>query len=80
VGRVVARLPECIARGGTGTINLDMVGFGILFGLVVLLGGLVFAFGLVGDQKFLIGLGLVILALSAIYGVQPDWPIKRRPE
>jgi hypothetical protein len=57
---------------------IDMVGFGILFGLVLLLGGLLFAFGLIGDQKVLIGLGLLVLALSAIFGVQPDWPIKRR--
>jgi hypothetical protein len=57
-----------------------MVAFGILFGLVVLLGGLLFAFGLIGDQKILIGIGLLILALSAIFGVQPDWPIRRRSE
>jgi hypothetical protein len=56
------------------------VGIGILFGLVVLIGGLLFAFGLMGDQKFLIGAGLLVLALSAIFGVQPDWPIKRRSE
>jgi hypothetical protein len=57
-----------------------MVGFGILFGLVVLLGGLLFAFGLIGDQKILIGAGLLLLALCAIFGVQPDWPVKRRTE
>jgi len=57
-----------------------MVGFGILFGLVVLLGGLLFAFGLMGDQKFLIGIGLLLLALCAIFGVQPDFPVKRRVE
>jgi hypothetical protein len=57
-----------------------MVGFGILFGIVVLAGGLLFAFGLIGDQKILIGAGLLVLALSAIFGVQPDWPIKRRPQ
>jgi hypothetical protein len=56
------------------------MGIGIMFGLVVLLGGLLFAFGLMGDQKFLIGLGLLVLALSAIFGVQPDWPIRRRPD
>ena len=54
-----------------------MAGFGILIGLFVLAGGLVFAFGLMGDQKILIGAGLLILALSAIFGVQPDWPVKR---
>jgi hypothetical protein len=57
-----------------------MFGYGILIGLIVLLAGLLFAFGLMGDQKFLIGLGLLTLALCAIFGVQPDWPIKRRPE
>jgi hypothetical protein len=57
-----------------------MVGFGILFGVVLLAGGLTFAFGLIGDQKILIGAGLLILALSAIFGLQPDWPTKRRPQ
>ena len=57
-----------------------MVGFGILIGLVVLVAGLLFAFGLMGDQKVLIGVGLLLLALCAIFGVQPDWPVKRRPE
>ena len=57
-----------------------MASFGILFGLFVLLGGLLFAFGLIGDQKLLIGLGLLVLALSAIFGVQPDWPIRRRSD
>lgn len=57
-----------------------MVGFGILAGLVVLLGGLLFAFGLMGDQKILIGAGLLLLALCAIFGLQPDWPVKRRME
>ena len=57
-----------------------MVGFGILFGLVVVLGGLLFAFGLMGDQKLLIGIGLLLLALCAIFGLQPDWPVKRRVE
>ena len=57
-----------------------MAAFGILIGLVVLAGGLLFAFGLIGDQKLLIGLGLLVLALCAIFGVQPDWPVKRRLE
>ena len=55
-----------------------MVGFGILVGLVVLGSGLLFAFGLMGDQKILIGAGLLLLALCAIFGVQYDWPFKRR--
>jgi hypothetical protein len=57
-----------------------MASFAILSGLFVVLGGLLFAFGLIGDQKLLIGLGLLVLALSAIFGVQPDWPIRRRSD
>ena len=57
-----------------------MVGFGVTFGIVVLVGGVVFAVGLIGDQKVLIGAGLLVLALSAIFGVQPDWPTRRRSE
>ncbi len=53
------------------------MGSGILIGLVVLVGGLLFAFGLIGDQKVLIGAGLLALALCAIFGLQPDWPVKR---
>lgn len=55
-----------------------MVGFSVLFGVVLLAGGLIFAFGLIGDQKILIGAGLLVLGLSAIFGLQPDWPTKRR--
>jgi hypothetical protein len=57
-----------------------MVGFGVTFGIVLLVGGVVFALGLIGDQKVLIGAGLLVLALSAIFGVQPDWPTRRRSE
>ena len=57
-----------------------MVGFSVLFGVVLLAGGLLFAFGLMSDQKILIGAGLLVLALSAIFGVQPDWPTRRRPQ
>ncbi len=55
-----------------------MVGLAIAYGLVVLVGGLIFAFGLMGDQKILIGVGLLMLALCAIFGVQPDFPMRRR--
>jgi hypothetical protein len=56
-----------------------MLGLGIVYGVVVLLAGLLFAFGLMGDQnRILIGVGLLLLALCAIFGTQPDWPIKRR--
>ena len=54
------------------------MGYGILLGLVLFVGGLLFTFGLIGDQKVLIGAGLLVLALCAIFGVQPDWPVKRR--
>ncbi len=57
-----------------------MVGFGVTYGIVLLAGGLIFTFGLIGDQKLLIGVGLLVLALSAIFGLQPDWPTRRRPE
>jgi hypothetical protein len=55
-----------------------MVGFAIVFGLVILLSGLLFAFGLIGDHKILMGVGFLLLGLCAIYGLQPDWPFKRR--
>ena len=53
------------------------MGYGIVLGLVVVVGGLALAFGLIGDQKLLIGVGLLVLGLSAIFGLQPDWPVKR---
>ncbi len=56
------------------------MGYGIMIGLVVLVGGLLFAFGLIGDQKILMGAGLLVLALCAIFGLQPDWPVRRRSE
>ena len=69
------------ARPAIGTIEAEaMFAFGVLYGLVILAGGLLFAFGLIGDQKLLIGLGLLVLALCAIFGVQPDWPVRRRLE
>ena len=58
----------------------EVMGYGIMIGLVVLVGGLLFAFGLIGDQKVLIGAGLLVLALCAIFGLQPDWPVRRRSE
>jgi hypothetical protein len=56
-----------------------MLGMGLVYGLVVLLGGLLFAAGLLGEQnRVLIGVGLLLLAVCAIYGTQPDWPTRRR--
>jgi len=57
-----------------------MVRLGIFVGLLVLVAGLCFAFGLIGDQKPLIGVGLLLLALSGIYGANPHWPARRRPD
>ena len=57
-----------------------MTGLAIAYGLVVLVAGLIFSFGLMGDQKIFIGVGLLLLALCAIFGVQPDFPIRRRGE
>jgi Zn-dependent protease with chaperone function len=57
----------------------SMLGLGIVYGLVVLVAALLFAFGLTGEQnRILIGVGLLLLALCAILGTQPDWPVKRR--
>ena len=50
-----------------------MVGLGILFGLVVLVAGSLIAFGLIGGNGFVIGLGFLLLALCAIFGVQPGF-------
>ena len=58
----------------------SMVGLAIAFGLVVFLAGLIFALGLIGDNKLLIGAGLLLLALCSIYGLQPDFPVRRRGE
>jgi hypothetical protein len=59
-----------------------MVGLAIAYGLVVLLGGLLLMLGLMGDgeRKLLIAGGLLVLAMCAIFGLQPDFPTKRRPD
>ncbi len=79
-GSIVRALAGLDGQARTAARSDLMLGFGVLFGLVVLVGGLLFAFGLMGDQKLLIGAGLLVLALSAIFGVQPDWPTRRRPD
>ena len=56
-----------------------MVGLALVYGAVVLVAGMLFAIGLTGDQnRIFIGVGLLVLALGAIFGTQPDWPVKRR--
>ena len=56
-----------------------MLALALVYGAVVLVGGLLFAFGLMGEQnRLFIGVGLLVLALGAIFGTQPDWPVKRR--
>jgi hypothetical protein len=53
--------------------------YGILMGILVVIAGLTFAFGFMGAQganPFLIGLGLLLMAFCAIFGVQPDWPVR----
>jgi hypothetical protein len=59
-----------------------MVGMAIAYALVVLTGGVLFMIGLMGDgqNKVLIAAGLLVLALCAIYGLQPDFPRRRRPD
>jgi hypothetical protein len=50
------------------------MGNALLFGLVVLIGGVTFSFGLFGHgNSILIGIGLAIFAVCAIFGVQPNF-------
>ena len=55
-----------------------MVGLGIAFGAVVLIAGLLIMAGLILEYPVLLGLGFVLLALCAIFGVQPGF-LGRRP-
>jgi hypothetical protein len=54
-----------------------MTGTGIAFGLIVLIGGLIFAFGFFGPgphgNPVLIGIGLFIFTVCAIFGMQPGF-------
>ena len=50
-----------------------MVGLGIAFGAVVLLAGVLIAWGLGAENRWLLGSGFVLLALCSIYGVQPGF-------
>jgi hypothetical protein len=54
-----------------------VVGQGIAIALVVLFSSVCFMVGLITELKPLIGLGLLLLALCAIYGSQPGWPARR---
>jgi hypothetical protein len=59
-----------------------MVGLAIGYALVVVVGALLLMIGLMGDgeRKILIAAGLLVLALCAIFGLQPDFPARRRPD
>jgi hypothetical protein len=76
-GQAVGIVRCKLDAGVVAAARSRVMGFGIMISLVFFVGGLVFAFGLIGDQKMLIGAGLLVLALSAIFGLQPDWPVKR---
>jgi hypothetical protein len=53
------------------------MGTSILLGLAMTVAAVLFAFGLIGDQKVLIAVGLLLIALIAIYGTQPNWPRRK---
>ncbi len=50
-----------------------MAGLGLLFGFVVLVAGLLIVLGMIGANGFVIGLGFLLLALCAIFGIQPGF-------
>jgi hypothetical protein len=54
-----------------------MIALGIAFGAVVLVAGLLIMVGLTREHPVLLGLGFVLMALCAIYGVQPGFPGRR---
>ena len=82
ISATIAYLAGMITATAVASMDTNVANSGLIYDviLVVVLGGLLFAFGLMGDQKILIGIGLLLLALCAIFGVQPDWPVKRRVE
>ena len=55
-----------------------MLGQGLAIGVIVLLSAACFMAGLISATPILIGAGLLLLALCAIYGTQPSWPPPRR--
>lgn len=50
-----------------------MAATGLLFGVVVLIAGVLIMVGLVQDSAVLLAPGFLLLALCAIYGVQPSF-------
>lgn len=46
-------------------------------GVVVFIAGLTFAFGLISQSTWMIGVGLLLLGLCTIFGLQGDWPRRR---
>ena len=54
-----------------------MVALGIAFGAVVLIAGLLIMAGLILEHPVLLGVGFVLLALCAIFGVQPGFLSRR---
>jgi hypothetical protein len=55
-----------------------VLGQAIAIAVIVLLSGACFMAGLISATPLLIGAGLLLLALCAIYGAQPSWPPPRR--
>ena len=53
------------------------MGSGLTFAIVVLVAGLLIAFGLILENPVVIGLGFLLIGLCAIFGTQPDWPSPR---
>jgi hypothetical protein len=52
---------------------IAMAGLGIAYGFVVLVAGILIAWGLGAENRWLLGVGFVVIALCAIYGVQPGF-------
>ncbi len=63
-----------LTAAGPGGHDRGMVGVGIALGLAVLVAGLMVTFGLIAQNRLVLGLGFALLALCAIYGLQPGWP------
>jgi hypothetical protein len=68
------------AGGGSGAACYypAVLGQAIGIAVIVLLSAACFVAGLISATPLLIGAGLLLLALCAIYGAQPGWPPPRR--